>query len=104
LLALPRGLPEGLGCRLRRYRDGGRIPYDLRRSGVKHYINAGVPPHIVMQWSGHRTLNMLLRYNIITLEELRRAGKKASDYRGPDAVVKPLRTVTVRSRSVAEAL
>ncbi len=77
----------------------------LRRSGVKHYINAGVPPHIVMQWSGHRTLSMLLRYNIITLEELRRAGKKASDYRGPESVVKPLRrpsAVTVRSRSASE--
>jgi integrase len=69
----------------------GRIPHDLRRSGIKHYINAGVPPHIVMQWSGHRTLSMLLRYNIITLEELRRAGKKASDYRGPKESVRPLR-------------
>jgi hypothetical protein len=54
-----------------------RIPHDLRRSGIKHYINAGVPPHVVMPW-GHRTLSMLLRYNIITPEELRRAGK-ASD-------------------------
>jgi len=69
----------------------GRIPHDLRRSGVKHYINAGVPPHVVMQWSGHRTLSMLLRYNIITLEELRRAGKAASDYRGPKDSVRPLR-------------
>ena len=69
----------------------GRIPHDLRRSGVKHYIKAGVPPHIVMQWSGHRTLSMLLRYAIITLEELREAGKKASKYRGPKDSVRPLR-------------
>ena len=87
----------------------GRIPHDLRRSGVKHYISAGVDPHTVMQWSGHRTLSMLLRYHIISLEDLRRAGKKASEYRGPEPVVKPLRrpaasTVTVRSRSAAEAV
>jgi hypothetical protein len=26
-----------------------RTPHDLRRSGVKHYIDAGVDPHTVMQ-------------------------------------------------------
>ena len=90
-----------------------RTPHDLRRSGVKHYISAGNDPHTVMRWSGHRTLSMLLRYHIITLEELRRAGKKASDYRGPAAMVTPLRrpavspaanAVTVRSRSASEAV
>jgi integrase len=32
----------------------GRIPHDLRRSGIKHYIDAGNDPHVVMQWSRHR--------------------------------------------------
>jgi integrase len=68
----------------------GRIPHDLRRSGVKHYIEAGVSPHVVMQWSGHRTMSMLQRYHIIDLDDLRRAGKKASDYRGPKEVVVPI--------------
>ena len=71
----------------------GRIPHDLRRSGVKHYINAGVDPHTVMAWSGHRTASMLKRYHIIDLDDLRRAGKKASDYRGPKETVTPLRPV-----------
>jgi hypothetical protein len=56
-----------------------RIPHDLRRSGVKHYIEAGVDPLTVMKWSEHRTLSMLIRYNVLDLEDLRRAGKKASD-------------------------
>jgi integrase len=60
-----------------------RTPHDLRRSGVKHYIDAGVDPHTVMAWSGHRTPSMLRRYHILDLDDLRRAGKKASDYRGP---------------------
>jgi integrase len=59
-----------------------RTPHDLRRSGAKHYIAAGVDPHTVMQWTGHRTMTMLLRYHIIDLEDLRRAGKKASYYAG----------------------
>ena len=60
-----------------------RTSHDLRRSGVKHYIDAGVDPHTVMQWSGHRTESMLRRYHIIDLDDLRRAGKRASEYHGP---------------------
>ena len=55
----------------------------MRVCGVKHYIDAGVDPHTVMLWSGHCTESMLRRYHIVDLDDLRRAGKKASDYRGP---------------------
>ena len=53
-----------------------RIPHDLRRSGVKHYIDAGVDPYTVMRWSGHRTESMLQRYHIVDLYDLRRAGRR----------------------------
>ena len=76
----------------------GRIPHDLRRSGVKHYIDAGTDPHVVMQWSGHRMMSMLQRYHIIDLADLRRAGRKASDYRGPKEVVPLTRKDTVQGR------
>jgi hypothetical protein len=33
----------------------GRIVHDLRRSGVRHLINAGIDPHTAMASSGHRT-------------------------------------------------
>lgn len=72
----------------------GRIPHDLRRSGVKHYIDAGVDPHTVIAWSGHRTPSMLQRYHIIDLEDLRRAGQRASAYKGPASIVVPLRGTT----------
>ena len=49
-----------------------------RRSGLKHYISAGVDPHTVIQWSGHRTVSMLLRGHIIRLNDLRRPGKRAN--------------------------
>ena len=50
---------------------------------MKHSIQAGGDPHTVVQWSGHRTMSMPLCYHIISLDDLRRAGNKASDYRGP---------------------
>jgi integrase len=84
----------------------GRTPHDLRRSGVKHYKLAGVDLRVVMAWSGHRTMSMANRYHIIDLDDLRRAGKKASEYQGPAEVVRPmseqrrstvLNAVTVRS-------
>jgi integrase len=83
-----------------------RTPHDLRRSGVKHYIDAGVDPHTVMQWSGHRTESMLRRYHIIDLDDLRRAGKQASDYRGPkDNVSQPVfgRTRTEPAQSLEKS-
>jgi integrase len=81
----------------------GRTPHDLWRSGVKHYIDAGVDPQTVMQWWGHRTMSMLQRYHIIDLDDLRRAGRRASDYRGPKEVVVPLtsRTGTVQGQQAS---
>jgi len=43
-----------------------------------------------MKWSGHRTESMLRRYHIIDLDDLRRSGKRASEYQGPkENIVKP---------------
>jgi hypothetical protein len=44
-----------------------------------------------MQWSGHRTASMLRRYHIIDLDDLRRAGRKASEYQGATSNVRPIR-------------
>jgi hypothetical protein len=58
----------------------GRIAHDPRRSGVRHLIQAGVDPHTVMAFSGHRTDSMLKRYHIIALDDLRRAAERGSAY------------------------
>jgi hypothetical protein len=39
----------------------------------------------------------MLRHLIIGLEDLRRAGKRASDYRGPASVVRPVRRIEVEA-------
>jgi integrase len=69
----------------------GRIVHDLRRSGVRHLIRGGTPPHTVMAFSGHRTASMLKRYDIIDVDDLRRAAERASAYQGESATVHPLR-------------
>jgi integrase len=72
----------------------GRIVHDLRRSGVKHLIEAGNDPHVVMAFSGHRTSSMLRRYHIIDLNDLRAAAERGSRHRGPSSTVTPLCTGT----------
>ena len=52
--------------------------HDLRRSGVPHLIHAGVDPHTVMAFSGHRTASMLKRYHIIALDDLRAAAARGN--------------------------
>jgi integrase len=69
-----------------------RIVHDLRRSGVKHLIGAGVDPHTVMAFSGHRTHSMLKRYHIIALDDLRAAAARGSAYGGGTAKVAALGT------------
>jgi hypothetical protein len=57
----------------------GRIPHDLRRSGVKHCIDTGVDPHTVMLWSGPRIESMLRRYHIVDLDDLRRDRRRGME-------------------------
>jgi hypothetical protein len=42
-------------------------------------------------FSGHRTASMLKRYDIIDVDDLRRAAERASSYQGEPATVVPLR-------------
>jgi hypothetical protein len=44
-----------------------------------------------MAFSGHRTASMLKRYDIIDVDDLRRAADRASNYQGEPAGVVPLR-------------
>ena len=69
----------------------GRIVHDLRRSGVRHMIHGGVPPHTVVAFSSHRTASMLKRYDIIDVDDLRQAAERASSYLGEPAAVVLLR-------------
>jgi integrase len=42
----------------------GRLIHDLRRSGIKAMVRAGIPTVTAMQISGHKTLATFIRYNV----------------------------------------
>jgi integrase len=71
----------------------GLLLHDLRRSGARTLIRAGVPEDVVMRLGGWRTRSMLTRYNIVDTSDLVDAQAKldaALAAPGPRTIV-PLR-------------
>ncbi len=54
--------------------------HDLRRSAIRSMERAGVPRHVAMGISGHRTEAVYKRYDIVVEGDLKAAGEKLAAY------------------------
>ena len=75
----------------------GKLVHDLRRTGVRNLIRAGVPQSVAMKISGHKDARIFARYNIVDTNDVAEAMRKVSQYEQDKRLARAKRLVDVHA-------